>query len=256
MPFKTTCLTVAIQFIFIVAYGQKLPKVQTTGLRAPANIKIDGKNNEWNSLQAYDPNNMLYYSLANDQNNLYLVIKSDKSTISRKMLLGGFKFSIKADGEPEKTITYPIVDNSNLRSIYKRMPEGNQQINYDEAYKNSYKEILKLFKTAQLKGFNKIADTEIPIYNEFDIAICAGFDELGAYVCEFAIPLKYIINGAVNPAQLTYTLTIGHAKFPDGIGSPSPIKTHDGGPPLDREGVDLRIMNGDTYLKAEYTLAK
>ncbi len=253
---RKTAIVILLSLAFSQAMAQKLPQVQQVSLRAPANVKIDGKATEWNGLQAYDPNNMLYYSIANDQNNLYLVIKSDKNTISRKMLLGGFKFSIKAGAEPEQTITYPIVNDANIRSIYNRMPAGNQQINYDETYKNSYKEILKLFKTAHLKGFKNITDTEIPIYNDLDIAIGSAFDQLGAYVCEFAIPLKYLINGTVSPVHLTYTLTIGHAKMPNGIGSPAQIRTHDGGPPLDNQGVDLRIMQGDTFLKAEYTLAK
>nr|ALG05216.1 hypothetical protein [uncultured bacterium 4C6] len=241
---------------FLQAYAQKLPKVQTASLPAPANIKIDGKAAEWNGLQAYDPNNMLYYSLANDQNNLYLVIKSDKNTISRKILLGGFKFNLQAGGEAEKTITYPVVNDTNIRSIYNRFPTGNQQIDYTEAYKRSYKEILKLFKTLGVKGFKNIENTETPIYNDLDIWVNAAFDETGAYVCEFAIPLKYLINGAVNTERLTYTLTIGRAKMPDGDGRPIEIKTHDGGPPLDNQGVDLRTMHSDTFLKAEYTLAK
>lgn len=257
MPFKQTILAIAIiQLLFISVYAQKLPVVQQVSLRAPASIKIDGKANEWNGFQAYDIRNMLFYTVANDQNNLYLVIKSDKNTISRKILLGGFKFSIQVGTDKEKIVTYPIVNEANLRAIYNRFPAGNQQIDYTEAYKKSYKEILKLLKTVSLKGLKNIEDQEIPIYNDLDITVAAAFDESGSYVCEFAIPLKYLLDRAVDPQQLAYTITIRRAKIPNDDGRPVEIKTRDGGPPLDNQGVDLRVMHGDTFLKAEYTLAK
>jgi hypothetical protein len=242
---------------FVQVNAQKLPKVQTASLHAPVNIKIDGKAAEWNGLQAYDPNNMLYYSMANDENNLYLVVKSDKNTISRKILLGGFKFSIQAGGAQYKTITFPIVNRANIQTIHNRFPAGNQQIDYTEAYKKSYKEILKLFKTVDLKGFKNIANTETPIYNDLDIFVSASFDESGAYICEFALPLKYLADGSTNVDRIQYTLSIPSiVKSIHDDGQPHPIKTRDGGPPLDPQGVDLRIMDGDTFLKAEYTLAK
>lgn len=49
------------------AQAQKLPGVQQTALRAPTQIKIDGRTTEWgNQLQAYNKATCIYYTLCND----------------------------------------------------------------------------------------------------------------------------------------------------------------------------------------------
>ena len=48
-------LSILFAVITFTATAQKLPNVQATSLRAPANIKIDGKATEWNDkFQAYN----------------------------------------------------------------------------------------------------------------------------------------------------------------------------------------------------------
>jgi len=64
---------------FLNTHAQTLPKVQEASLRAPDNIKIDGKPTEWNNqFQAYNTATDLFYTIANDDQNLYLVIQAKK----------------------------------------------------------------------------------------------------------------------------------------------------------------------------------
>lgn len=61
-----------------VAFAQKLPKVQTTSVWAPPNIKIDGKTTEWNDrFQAHNTGNHVFYTLSNDNKNLYLALRME-----------------------------------------------------------------------------------------------------------------------------------------------------------------------------------
>src|SRR4051812_17797198 len=81
--------------IFINVYAQKLPNVQQTSIRAPANIKIDGKLTEWNDhLQAKNSVDGLLYTISNNDDNLYLTIVAPYKEASYKALRGGITFSV------------------------------------------------------------------------------------------------------------------------------------------------------------------
>jgi len=96
--------------------AQKLPNVQpSTGLRVPANIKVDGKTTEWdNSFQAYNHATDVFYTIANDDDKLYLVIQATDKQIVNKIIGGGVTFSIQKSGKKNDkdavSITYPIFD--------------------------------------------------------------------------------------------------------------------------------------------------
>ncbi len=100
----------------IAAGAQKLPNVQpSTGLRVPANIKVDGKTTKWdNSFQAYNHATDVFYSIANDDDKLYLVIQATDKQIINKIIGGGVTFSIQKSGKKNDkdavSITYPIFD--------------------------------------------------------------------------------------------------------------------------------------------------
>ena len=95
------------------AQAQKLPGVQQAGLRAPAQIKIDGKTTEWNNqLQAYNKATGIYYTLSNDDGNLYLTIQAKDRLVIRKILSGGIVFtanrSVKKVDE-HVSVTFPLM---------------------------------------------------------------------------------------------------------------------------------------------------
>ena len=69
-------LLIMLSLTTLAAHPQKLPNLQTTSLRAPASIKIDGKTTEWNNrFQAYNKATEVSYTIANDKDKLYLVIQ-------------------------------------------------------------------------------------------------------------------------------------------------------------------------------------
>ena len=95
------------------AQAQKLPNIQQGSLRAPAQVKIDGKATEWGSrFRAYNKATGIYYTLANDDDNLYLAIQAKDALIIRKVLTGGVVFSVnrsvKRDHE-QVSLTFPLL---------------------------------------------------------------------------------------------------------------------------------------------------
>lgn len=89
-------LTVIISF---AANAQKLPTVQKSSLRAPSNIKIDGETTEWgDKFQAYNTATDIFYTMANDDRGLYLVVQSGDPKIIQR-LTGGITLTIQKNHE-------------------------------------------------------------------------------------------------------------------------------------------------------------
>src|SRR4051812_27283145 len=103
-PLKvTTTIAAAILFFAGInpsAQAQKTTNIQETAVWAPDNIKVDGKLNEWNdSFQALNKATQVYYTLANDDKNLYLVIRSANQNSANKIVAGGLNLTINNTGK-------------------------------------------------------------------------------------------------------------------------------------------------------------
>jgi hypothetical protein len=104
--------------IFFTANAQKLPNVQQVSLRAPADLKIDGKTAEWNNqFQAYNTHTDFYYTMANDDKNLYVVIQATDPAIIRRIVNGGLTLTVNESGQKRNkdamSITYPVFEKNN-----------------------------------------------------------------------------------------------------------------------------------------------
>lgn len=191
----------------ITAYCQ--PNIQSTGVRVPVDVKVDGNATEWgDKLQAYNKATNIYYIIANDDNKLYLTIKATDPTIITKIISAGVTFTINAaDKKEEKTgvaITFPAYD-KNDKSLYLLMenkPAPTKDANKSRMQLDSFMNVLnsKLvdhLKMIEITGTKTITDNTISVYNEQGIRVAALFDNKINYTYELSIPLKYlgIING-------------------------------------------------------------
>lgn len=250
--------------------AQKLPDVQTEGLRAPSNVKIDGKLNEWGSLSAYNKRIVVYYTIANDDENLYLVIKSDNSLITSKILQGGLTFTVSTTGRNEKdaaAITFPVVGDNEIQMVHKFLPRGisdDARMSADQrkqalaeretAMVEADRKSINIFKFIKVGGIKAIVEKQLPIYNDRGIQVAAGMDAGRALNYELAVPIKYLdLPLATSTIHCNIKLLGKHV--PAGLVL-MPIKTQDGGPPLGEGGIDLRSLMVNTDFWAEYVLKK
>jgi len=80
-------ITFLLAMLVLGSNAQKLPAVQKESVWAPITVKIDGKAAEWgNKFQAYNSSTEIYYTISNDDNNLYLAIKAVDPDIINKFL--------------------------------------------------------------------------------------------------------------------------------------------------------------------------
>jgi hypothetical protein len=207
---KTLNLTLSFFLLSAIAAAQsKLPNVQEGSARAPAGIKIDGKATEWgNSFKAYNKATDIYYTLSNDDDNLYLVVHSADIDVLMKITYKGLILTINPEGKKSDqnaaSILYPVFEQQ-----YKNAPG----INFDDdqsgqTFSNDGNKKLrdneKYIKTNGLKGI----DTLLSIYNRDGIKAAQAFDTTRAYTYELAIPLKYLKLSTSKPVKFAYHISL------------------------------------------------
>ena len=125
MKFQQTITKVSLALLttaFVLsAQAQKLPNVQEASVWAPANVKMDARLTDWgDNLQAFNKTLGLNYTLANDDKNLYLVIKATDQATTNKITAGGITLTINTDAKKSEKeayiISFPLVDANSLRN--------------------------------------------------------------------------------------------------------------------------------------------
>lgn len=196
---------------------QRLKDVQVTSVWAPEQVKIDGKLNEWeDTFQAYNKSTRLYYTLSNNTQYLFLAVTSTDAGNNNKIAAGGITLSINTAGKKKEkdafSLTYPMIDRSGGRGQNGRRGGGRQgersAAEDSSAVAERRKQLISSSKEIKVLGFAAIADTLISIYNEYGIKTAIGYDPLGNYTYELAVPLKLLAISADRPLEIAYQLKV------------------------------------------------
>lgn len=218
-------------FFISAAFAQKLPDVQASNVVAPSNIKIDGKATEWNdTFAAENKRTDIYYTLANDDKNLYLVVKSASAASASKIIAGGITFSINTQGKKKEkdafSITYPLIKRvagAGRGGQGQNQGGQNRQAGGQGGFQNraqqtqqqrdstalvQRKNQLATVKEIKIAGFKNITDTLISIYNEYGIKTVGLFDVKGEFVYELAIPLSLLELSINDTKEFVYQIKV------------------------------------------------
>jgi hypothetical protein len=215
----------------LFAYGQKLNAIQEGSVWAPAGIKVDAKMTEWNdTYQAYNKTTELYYTLSNDDKNLYLAVKSGSTQNSNKIMAGGVSLTINtADKKKDKdafVVVFPYVNRAGRGNRGaggaggdRQRGAGGQRLPPDSAaIAAQRKAAVAALKEIKVFGFKDIEDSVISIYNEYSIKAAADYDAKGNLVYEIAVPLKLMGLSVENAKEFAYNLKVNGLQLgPQGI---------------------------------------
>lgn len=199
------------------ATAQKLPRVQENSLTAPDNIRIDGKVNEWgDKYQAYNTNTDIYYTVANDDEKIYLVVKATNRAIAGKIIAGGITFAINPSGKKKDNdqvaVTFPVYDQNNKPDIdiitNPEITKKGSQEDINSAISQANKKLITSSKEIKLMGTKIITDTLISVYNSTGIRVAARFNKQGDYIYELAIPVKYLGLSADKITKFSYNVKL------------------------------------------------
>ena len=189
------------------ASAQKLPKTQSASVWAPANIKIDGKMTEWNDqFQAHNLGNHIYYTISNDDKNLYLTARMDDNEGSKKIFKGGLTFTITPSDKKENkiSVTFPAIS----RKKHAEMQDGGDSRLIDSLRSLPNTGIMKDYKEIYVKGIPEITDPFLSIYNTQGIMVAANLDKKTFYTYELAIPLKYLTQATDAVTTFRYNIKL------------------------------------------------
>jgi hypothetical protein len=245
---KLTALTSLFLLATLSVSAQKLKDVQEASLRAPSPVKVDGALTEWNdTFQAYNRSTKLLYTMANDDKNIYLVIKSIDAMNNNKITAGGITLTINTDGKKKEkdayTLTYPIVERPKGQRPQGRPGGGGDAVRVmsfggppgapmsqngpDSAMiKAAHDRTIAASKEIKIFGFKDIPDSLISIYNEYGIKAAIGYNQLGNFTYELAIPLKYLGLTTDAAKEIAYNVKVNglqiNMRMDDGPGGGRP----------------------------------
>lgn len=227
---KHTKPTILITSILFVAslnlQAQKVTNIQETAVWAPESIKVDGKLNEWNdSFQSMNKATQLYYTISNDDKNLYLVFKSANLNAGNKIVAGGLNLTINAAGKKNDKdaaiITFPTANATSLANMVRptvRQPGdvGRPVEEPDPALVAAVrKAAMEAAKEIKIKGIKEIKDSIVSVYNEYGFKAFINYDAKGNLLYELAVPLKYL--NLTDGTAFTYNIKVngigGDANF-------------------------------------------
>lgn len=234
---KISLQAVMVMVTTMIAYGQKLKNEQEGSVRAPAGVKVDGKIEEWPAFQTYNKTTQLNYILANDDKNLYFVVKSTDAANIQKILGGGISLAINTDDKKKDKdafiLTYPVLDRSLMRGIAGRGGGGGGRGGFGggrggggrggnaggpptidtAAMIQSRKDALGTVKEMKAIGFKDIPDSVLSIYNTVGIKVAASIDDKGSFLYELSVPLSLLNLSVGTSKEFAYDVKVNGLQF-------------------------------------------
>lgn len=229
------------------AYAQKLPAVQQVSLFAPYHKAGNLLAVLDNKFQAYNKNNRLYYTISNDDNNLYLsAYTTDKLTI-QKIVRWGLALAVdrgKKIGRGSPSISFPIPDHDNNFMIIRTF---GSEVASKASYNAKMAKICKFIAVNNLTGIN---DPTISVYNSDGIKALASFNDKLEYTYELTVPLKYLNIDVKDKIRFHYDIKLNGGDSDARPGAPAAPKPMDG-----RSNPNQDFLFSPTNFGGIYTLA-
>jgi len=233
-------LLILLLFAGMRTFGQEgnLKPVQAASVWAPDKLKIDGNLKEWDdTFQAYNKTTKIFYTISNDDKYLYLVVKSIDIPNNNKIIAGGITLTINTDDKKKEkdaySVTYPVIPRTPRQrgqggggnrgggfgggGFGGGRDRGNNTPD-SAAMAEQHKKTIEAAKEIRVLGFKDITDTTISIYNEFSIKAALGYDAIGNYDYELAIPLKLLNLNPEKPKEFAYNIKVNGIQIPANFG--------------------------------------
>lgn len=210
-PFFKICLAVCCLLSLKTGTAQTIKGDDIiTNEWAQQAVKIDGNLADWSdSLKYYHANTRFSFNIVNNQEMLYVAIKSlDKQNLNR-ILARGISFSVNTDAKKKMgpTVIFPIVEH--------RQPVKSAKAQAENKEKRQV-EILSGIQKINITGFSELLDGAISMTNTYGISAAAGFDKQDHLVLEIAIPFGLL---EITPDQKIIACLIEI----NGVKSPRPV---------------------------------
>ncbi|OOQ59505.1 hypothetical protein [Mucilaginibacter pedocola] len=168
-------------------------------LQPPANaIVIDGKLNDWgDSLRYLNEEKKIPYTIANDNNNIYVALRISDHAEQRRALMAGITFSIDPKGKKKETfsVTFPYTDPEAMPAERVQAPPTDgqpPQPGSDDDRQERMQALLTRTKQIKATGFADVLNEVMTTANTYGIKTALGIDNEGFLVFEAAVPISML----------------------------------------------------------------
>ena len=183
------CITVC--FLNPIVYAQKLPNKQEKSLWAMQQPKFSDANQ---SYQAYNSATEIFYSISNDDKNLYLEVKAAKPVIIQKIISYKLTFIITnlSDKKAKRTFAakFPYLNLTDRQLVIRSVKS--QTLKRDSMINILNKQVVPDAREIAVNNSLELKDSLVSVYNESGIKAACHFDNDMAYIYHLAIPFKLL----------------------------------------------------------------
>ncbi|WP_166586230.1 hypothetical protein [Mucilaginibacter agri] len=219
----TAFALVAAAPLLFSAHAKAQAKTDNTLKAPPTEITIDGSLKDWgDSLRYYNEDKKIYYTLANDKDNLYMAIRVNDRTEQIRIIGAGLTLSVNPKGKKKEqySITFPVGGTDNQPAFGGAGSNGgDKQPNPDELDKQDREEMMRArmtkLRNIQVTGFPDIESDIITTANTYGIKVALNLDESGQLVYEAAIPLKFFHADAPDKSEWAFNIKINGVTHPN-----------------------------------------
>ncbi|WCT12864.1 hypothetical protein [Mucilaginibacter jinjuensis] len=197
--------------LLLTLHSQAQTKNPNTLLPPPADIKIDGDLKDWgDTLRYFNDEKKISYTLANDKDNLYMVVRVSDRTEQIRIIRAGLTLSINTKGKKkeESSITFPV---GNPDQPQTEAPDD-KKTNPDLLDQQDREEMLraKMTKLRYIKvtGLPDIESDIMTTSNTYGIKVALNIDDKDNLVYEAAIPLKFFHAAAPDKTEWAFNIKI------------------------------------------------
>lgn len=170
-------------------------------------FKADGISNEWNEpLNQYNDATRLAFALANDDQNLYVIIESLDPQTTFSVLSGGITLNINTAGKKKDGIklTFPLMERPPVPKDVDRdhlapHPDEDMGLMHDPSTMN---------KSIRVSGFKNIADGDLTADNQSGIETGMSIHPNKDLIYELRIPLAQLAVNLDMKKPLVYNIKI------------------------------------------------
>ncbi len=220
---------------------------------APARININGQADEWSADKLINDQKLKCdYLISADNDNIYLILKTNNQVKQTCITGAGITFSINTQGKKTKahTLTFPTIEKFKA-GTYMDLSHEELMVQAMRA-KN---------RKITITGFKDISDDELSPLNPYGIKTAIGFDDQGYLIYEAAVPRSLLksdndtdkewwFNIRINGLQrFTGKIIVGNEeKYQSAFGSFKSVSATPGASaPI--AGVDDQIPDAEVWVK-------
>lgn len=198
---KSIFKLLALLLVSPAAWSQSLPHSQKVSLLASTDQDIaTDQTSTPEHFSAYDNHNQCYYTISNDDNNLYLSVGFDKKRSAEKFSVGGLTLTVKQTNNSKKglsaAVTYPSTKytHNGIENGFDEFKELKDSLKKEKLSELPYvynQKIRKVFIGVNTAGISGVPDS-ISVKNAYGIKAIAGYDKNMWLIYHLSIPLKLL----------------------------------------------------------------